>query len=58
MGPWLAFSGRVLDMLLRMVALGAGVVKLNWQKEAAELLLVNLSLFFVLAGVRPCFTLT
>lgn len=45
------FPGSVLGMLLLLLALGAGVVKLDWLEEAAELLLANLALFFVPAGV-------
>ncbi|MDH3543551.1 MAG: CidA/LrgA family protein [Desulfuromonadales bacterium] len=45
------FPGSVLGMLLLLIALGVGVVKLKWLEETAELLLANLSLFFVPAGV-------
>ncbi len=43
--------GNVLGMGLLLAALAAGLVKVAWLEEAAELLLDNLALFFVPAGV-------
>lgn len=43
--------GNVLGMALLLAALCAGVVRLEWVEEAAELLLSHLALFFVPAGV-------
>lgn len=45
------FPGNVLGMGLLLVAMLAGVVKLDWLEEAADLLLSHLALFFVPAGV-------
>jgi holin-like protein len=47
----LPIPGNVLGMGLLLVALQAGLVDLKWLEEAAELLLANLALFFVPAGV-------
>ncbi|MDH3997608.1 MAG: CidA/LrgA family protein [Desulfuromonadales bacterium] len=43
--------GSVLGMGLLLLALLAGLIELKWLEEAAELLLSNLALFFVPAGV-------
>jgi holin-like protein len=50
---WLAvpIPGSVLGMGLMLAALGAGVVRLSWIEEGAELLLAHLALFFIPAGV-------
>jgi holin-like protein len=50
---WLALPipGSVLGMGLLLAALGAGVVRLAWIEEGAELLLAHLALFFIPAGV-------
>jgi holin-like protein len=47
----LPIPGNVLGMGLLLVALQVGLVELKWLEEAAELLLANLALFFVPAGV-------
>lgn len=47
----LPIPGNVLGMGLLLVALQIGLVELKWLEEAAELLLANLALFFVPAGV-------
>lgn len=47
----LPLPGNVLGMGLLLLALLLGWVKLAWLEEAAELLLANLALFFVPAGV-------
>jgi len=43
--------GSVVGMLLLLAGLRAGVLRMEWVKDAAELLLSNLSLLFVPAGV-------
>ncbi len=43
--------GNVLGMGLLLLALAAGIVKVEWVQEAADLLLSHLALFFVPAGV-------
>lgn len=43
--------GNVLGMLLLLAALGMGWVRLEWVREAADLLLSHMALFFVPAGV-------
>ena len=43
--------GNVLGMGLLLVALGLGIVRLEWVQEAADLLLSHLALLFVPAGV-------
>lgn len=43
--------GSVLGMALLLVALGVGAIKLEWIDETSELLLSNLSIFFIPAGV-------
>jgi holin-like protein len=50
---WLAVPvpGSVLGMGLLLAALGAGVIRLEWIEEGAELLLAHLALFFIPAGV-------
>jgi holin-like protein len=47
----LPFPGNVLGMGLLLIALRAGLVELKWLEEAAEMLLSNMALFFVPAGV-------
>ena len=47
----LPIPGNVLGMGLLLMALLAGWVKVQWLVDAAELLLANLALFFVPAGV-------
>ncbi len=50
---WMALPipGNVLGMGLLLVALLIGWVKVDWLEEAADLLLSNMALFFVPAGV-------
>lgn len=43
--------GNVLGMTLLLLALLVGLVRLAWVEEAAELLLKNMALFFIPAGV-------
>jgi len=43
--------GNVLGMGLLLAALGFGWIRLDWIREAANLLLSHLALFFVPAGV-------
>lgn len=43
--------GNVLGMGLLLLALWAGLIRVGWVDEAAELLLSHLALFFVPAGV-------
>lgn len=47
----LPVPGSILGLLLLLLSLHIGAVKLEWIKPAAELLLRNLSLFFVPPGV-------
>ncbi|MBE0596208.1 MAG: CidA/LrgA family protein [Desulfuromonadales bacterium] len=47
----LPIPGNVIGMGLLLLALGVGVVRLEWVQEATELLLSHLALFFVPAGV-------
>ncbi len=47
----LPIPGNVLGMGLLLAALAANLVKLDWIEQAADLLLDNLALFFVPAGV-------
>jgi holin-like protein len=47
----LPMPGNVIGMALLLLALFAGWVKIDWLREAAELLLKYLALFFVPAGV-------
>jgi len=47
----LPIPGNVLGMGLLLAGLASGQVKVAWIEEAAELLLANLALFFVPAGV-------
>jgi holin-like protein len=47
----LPIPGNVIGMGLLLLALMVGLVDLTWLEEAAELLLANLALFFVPAGV-------
>ena len=47
----LPIPGNVLGMGLLLLALMTGLVDVKWLEEAAELLLANLGLFFVPAGV-------
>jgi holin-like protein len=47
----LPFPGNVLGMGLLLIALKAGWVQIKWLEEAAEMLLSNMALFFVPAGV-------
>lgn len=50
---WLAIPipGNVVGMGLLLFFLGVGVVRLEWLEEAAEVLLSNMALFFIPAGV-------
>lgn len=50
-GLGLPIPGNVLGMGLLLAALGCRLVKVDWIEEAADLLLANLALFFVPAGV-------
>jgi len=43
--------GNVLGMGLLLAALAVNLVKVDWIEQAADLLLANLALFFVPAGV-------
>jgi len=47
----LPLPGSVVGMILMVVALRAGLIQLAWVTEAATLLLKNLSMLFVPAGV-------
>lgn len=47
----LPVPGSVLGMALLLVALMSGRVQVEWFEEAADLLLSNMALFFVPAGV-------
>jgi holin-like protein len=47
----LPIPGNVMGMGLLLLGLSAGVIDLKWLEEAAELLLSNMALFFVPAGV-------
>jgi holin-like protein len=47
----LPVPGSVVGMGLLLVFLAAGVVRVEWLEEAAELLLSHMALFFVPAGV-------
>lgn len=47
----LPVPGSILGLLLLLLSLHIGAIKLEWIKPAAELLLRNLSLFFVPPGV-------
>ncbi len=47
----LPLPGNVLGMGLLLVALSAGIIDVKWIEEAADLLLSNMALFFVPAGV-------
>ena len=47
----LPVPGNVLGMGLLLIALMAGWVQIKWFEEAAEMLLSNMTLFFVPAGV-------
>ncbi len=47
----LPIPGNVIGMGLLLLSLIVGLVDLTWLEEAAELLLANLALFFVPAGV-------
>jgi holin-like protein len=49
-GDW-PMPGNVVGMGLLLAALMAGVVRLEWVSEAAELLLTHMALLFVPAGV-------
>lgn len=50
-GMEIPIPGNVLGMGLLLLALRAGLVRVEWVQEAAELLLSHLALFFVPAGV-------
>ncbi|MFA5701107.1 MAG: CidA/LrgA family protein [Desulfuromonas sp.] len=43
--------GSVVGMLLLLAGLRGGILRVDWVREAAELLLQNMSLLFVPAGV-------
>ena len=47
----LPLPGSVIGMVLLLITLRFGLIKLTWVNEAAELLLKNLSMLFVPAGV-------
>ena len=47
----LPIPGSVLGMAILLVALLLGWVRVEWLEEAADLLLTNMALFFVPAGV-------
>jgi holin-like protein len=47
----LPIPGNVIGMALLLIGFLTGVVKVAWLEEAAELMLANLALFFVPAGV-------
>lgn len=47
----LPIPGNVLGMGLLLLALSLGLVEIAWLEEAADLLLNNMALFFVPAGV-------
>ncbi|MBF0243926.1 MAG: CidA/LrgA family protein [Planctomycetes bacterium] len=47
----LPIPGNVLGMGLLLLGLMSGLIKIAWIEEAAELLLSNMALFFVPAGV-------
>jgi holin-like protein len=47
----LPLPGNVIGMALLLAALFAGIVRIEWVQEAAELLLSHMALFFVPAGV-------
>jgi len=53
LGRWagVPIPGNVIGMGLLLLALFAGVVRLEWVQEASDLLLSNFALFFVPAGV-------
>ena len=53
LSSWLdiPMPGNVIGMVLLLLALVLGVVQLEWIKEAAELLLSHMALFFIPAGV-------
>ncbi len=50
-GLGIPIPGNVIGMGLMILALWLGVVKVAWVQEAADLLLSNLALFFIPAGV-------
>lgn len=50
-GLGLPIPGNVIGMGLLVLALSLGVIKVEWVREAADLLLSHLALFFVPAGV-------
>lgn len=47
----LPIPGNVMGMGLLLLGLSAGFIDIKWLEEAAELLLSNMALFFVPAGV-------
>ncbi|OGR31261.1 MAG: murein hydrolase regulator LrgA [Desulfuromonadales bacterium GWC2_61_20] len=47
----LPIPGSVVGMGFLLLALGLGIVRVEWLKAAAELLLSHMALFFVPAGV-------
>lgn len=47
----LPIPGNVIGMALLLAGLAFGLVDIKWLEEAAELLLSNMALFFVPAGV-------
>lgn len=47
----LPIPGSVVGMALLLTALAAGIVRVEWMQEAAELLLSHMALFFIPAGV-------
>lgn len=50
-GVGLPIPGNVIGMGLLLAALAAGLVRVEWIREAADLLLSHLALFFIPAGV-------
>lgn len=50
-GLGIPIPGNVIGMGLILIALGVGVVRLEWVEAASDLLLDHLALFFVPAGV-------
>lgn len=53
LSSWLSLPvpGNVLGMGMLLIALSVGWIKVEWLEEAADLLLSNMALFFVPAGV-------
>jgi len=47
----LPVPGNVMGMALIVVALMAGIIRIEWVQEAAELILSHMAIFFIPAGV-------